>query len=212
MKKPPHQPHQRKVLLRIHPERSAGGDQRNSKLLSLKRSHQRNNHDVFSYHNCSIYWVTVQVATGYTMYTTLGKSHTFHNKIFAEEHIEQIEVENDENKRVENADEPSNSHNVNINTPSVKPRPSVDRVKSDLAGTSTENSVQIPNAQPQKHQQIVPPRTSSSAAETKETYVEYRVTHVQGGGDNAQQAGVELRASVDGAYSLVANTLKLSTV
>ena len=36
--------------------------------------------------------------------------------------------------------------------------------------------------------------------------------HVQGGGDNAQQAGGEPRASVDGAFSLVANTLKLSTV
>ena len=58
----------------------------------------------------------------------------------------------------------------------------------------------------------MPPKTSSSAAETEETYVEYQVTHVQGGSDNAQQAGVELRASVDGAYSLVANTLKLSTV
>ena len=58
----------------------------------------------------------------------------------------------------------------------------------------------------------MPPNTSSSAAETEETYVEDQVTHVQGGSDNAQQAGVEPRASVDGAYSLVANTLKLSTV
>ena len=136
----------------------------------------------------------------------------FSQQDFAEESIEQIEVENDENKQVENADEPSNSYDVNINTPSVKPRPSVEWVKSDSAGTSSENSVQIPNAQPQKHQQIVPPRTSSSAAETEETYVKYCVMHVQGGGDNAQQAGVEPRASVDGAYSLVANTLKLSTV
>ena len=34
---------------------------------------------------------------------------------FAGESIEQIEVENDENKEVENADEPCNSHDVNIN-------------------------------------------------------------------------------------------------
>ena len=45
----------------------------------------------------------------------------------------------------------------------------------------------------------MPPDTSSSAAETEEMYVEYRVMHVQGGGDNAQQAGVEPRASVDGS-------------
>ena len=124
----------------------------------------------------------------------------------------QIEVENDENKEVENAHEPCNLHDVNINTPNVKVGPSVEHLKSYSVGTSSENSVQIPNAQPQKHQQIIPPRTSSSTAETEATYVEYQVMHVQGGGNNAQQVGVESRASVDGAYSLVANTLKLSTV
>ena len=131
---------------------------------------------------------------------------------FVEESIEKIELQNDENKEVENTNEASNSHDVNINTPNVKLGPSVEHAKSDSVGTSSENSVQIPNAQPQKHQQIVPPRTSSRAAETEETYVKYRVTHVQGGSDNAQQAGVEPRASVDGAYSFIANTLKLSTV
>ena len=131
---------------------------------------------------------------------------------FAEESIEQIEVENDENKEVENANEPCNSHDVNINTPNVKVETSVECTKTYSAGTIPENSVQIPNAQPQKHQHIMPPKTSSSTAETEETYVEYQVTHVQGGGDNAQQAGLQSRASVDGAYSLVVNTLKLSTV
>ena len=131
---------------------------------------------------------------------------------FVEESIEQIEVENDENKEVENADQPCNSHDVNINTPNVKAGQSAEHAKTYSAGTSSENSVLIPNAQPQKHQHIMPPKTSSSAAETEETYVEYWVTHVQGGGDNAQEEGVEPRASVDGAYSLVANTLKLSTV
>ena len=101
---------------------------------------------------------------------------------------------------------------MNITTPNVKAGPSVECEKTYSAGTSSENSVQIPNAQPQKHHHIMPPNTSSSAAETEETYVEYQVTHVQVGGDNAQQAGVEPRASVNGAYSLVANTLKLSTV
>ena len=85
-------------------------------------------------------------------------------------------------------------------------------VLSDSPGTSTEKSVQIPNAQPEKHQQIVPPRTESSAAETEETYVEYHVSHVQGRGDNTQEIGGEPKLSVNGAYSLVANTLKLSTV
>ena len=156
--------------------------------------------------------MTVQVATALRHVCHSCEESYFSQQDFAEESIEQIEVENDENKEVENADEPSNSHDVNINTPSVKLGPSVECVKSDSAGTSSENSVQIPNAQPQKHQQIVPPRTSSSAAETEETYVEYQLTHVQGGSDNAQQAGVEPRASVDGVYSLVANMLKLSTV
>ena len=101
---------------------------------------------------------------------------------------------------------------MNIYQQSVQPKPSVDGVLSDSPGTSTENSGQILNAQPQKHQQIVPPRTESSAAETEETYVKYCVTHVQGGGDNPQEIGAELRPSVDGAYSFVVNTLKLSTV
>ena len=131
---------------------------------------------------------------------------------FAEESIEQIEVENDENKEVDNANEPCNSYDVNINTQNVKAGPSVEREKTYSAGTSSENSVQIPNAQPQKHHHIMPPNTSSSVAETEEMYVEYWVTHVQGNGDNAQQAGIELRASVDGAYSLVANMMKLSTM
>ena len=101
---------------------------------------------------------------------------------------------------------------MNINTPNVKVGPSVEHEKTYSVGTSSDNSVQIPNAQPQKHHHIMPSNTLSSAAETEETYVEYWVMHVQGGSDNAQQAGVELRASVDGAYSLVANMLKLSTV
>ena len=67
------------------------------------------------------------------------------------------------------------------------------------------NSVDIPNAQAQKYNQI--PNTQSSNPETEDTYVEYRVTHVQGRGDKQ-----EPQTSVDGAYSLVANSLKLSTV
>ena len=100
---------------------------------------------------------------------------SYFSQDFAEENIEQIEVENDENKEVENANQPCNSNDVNINTPHVTSGPSVEHAKSYSVGTSSENSVQIPNAQPQKHQHIIPTRTSSSAAETEETYVEYWV-------------------------------------
>ena len=135
----------------------------------------------------------------------------FSQQDFEQEDIDQIEAENDENNQAENTYEASIPQDVNINPQSVQPKPSVDGVLSDSPGTSTENSVQIPNAQPQKHQQIVPSRTESSAAETEETYVEYCVSHVQGG-DNPQQTGAEPRPSVDGTYSPVVNTLKLSTV
>ena len=136
----------------------------------------------------------------------------FSQQDFEQEHIDQIEAENDEDNQAENTYEASIPEHVNINPQSVKLKPSVEGVLSDSPGTSTENSVQILNAQPQKHQQIVPPRTESSAAETEETYVEYRVLHIQGGGDNPHKTGGELRPSVNGVYSLVANTLKLSTV
>lgn len=71
--------------------------------------------------------------------------------------------------------------------------------------SETTNSVDIPNAQAEKYNQI--PHSQSSNPETEDTYVDYRVTHVQGGGDKP-----ELQTSVDGAYSLVANSLRLSTV
>ena len=76
-------------------------------------------------------------------------------------------------------------------------------VNNDSAETT--NSVDIPNAQAQKYNQI--PNTQSSNPETEDTYVDYRLTHVQGRGDKQ-----EPQTSVDGAYSLVANSLKLSTV
>ena len=71
--------------------------------------------------------------------------------------------------------------------------------------SETTNSVDIPNAQAEKYNQI--PHSQSSKPETEDTYVNYRVTHVQGRGDKQ-----EPQTSVDGAYSLVANLLKLSTV
>ena len=60
----------------------------------------------------------------------------FSQQDFVEESIEQIELQNDENKEVENTDKASNAHDVNINTPNVKLGPSVERAKSDSVGTS----------------------------------------------------------------------------
>ena len=76
----------------------------------------------------------------------------------------------------------------------------------------TVDTVEIPNAQPEKHQQIIPPHTESSQPETEDTYVEYCVTHVQGGGDNEQYPTSAAKPSTEGAYSLVAHSLRLSTV
>ena len=121
------------------------------------------------------------------------------------EDLEDVAVENVQNIQVEDGEEHMVQDGDQIDLQGVE---GVEAVQSESAGTSTANSVQIPNAQPQKHQHVIPPRTESSAVETEETYVEYCVTHVQGGSDNPDQPG----ASVDGAYSLVANTLKLSTV
>ena len=76
----------------------------------------------------------------------------------------------------------------------------------------TVDTVEIPNVQPEKHQQIIPPRTESSQPETEDTYVKYHVTHVQGGGDNEQYPTLAAKPSTEGAYSLVAHSLQLSTV
>ena len=82
-----------------------------------------------------------------------------------------------------------------------------------LSGSgSTTNSIKIPNAQPQKYNDMNPPQTLLSNPKTEDTYVNYHVTHVQGGGDHADQPSTIAKQSVDGAYSLVANSLKLSTV
>ena len=48
-------------------------------------------------------------------------------------------------------------------------------VNNDSADTI--NSVEIPNAQAEKYNEI--PQTQSSNPETEDTYVDYRVTHVE---------------------------------
>ena len=100
------------------------------------------------------------------------------------------------------------------------------------------DTVDFPNAQPEKYgpdampdmdfdndehkmtttpsenvtEPILPPKTSSSNEEAEGMYVDYRVKQVQGGGDNPQRAASIPKPSTKGAYSLVANSLHLSTV
>ena len=75
---------------------------------------------------------------------------------------------------------------------------------------TTSTGVDIPNVQPEKY--VLPPHTETSNPETEDTYVDYCITSLQGGGDNPQYGQGSPKKSVDGTYSLVANTLKLSTV
>ena len=100
---------------------------------------------------------------------------------------------------VENNCQKPQPHQHMENEETLTPTP----VNNDSADTI--NSVEIPNAQAEKYNEI--PQTQSSNPETEDTYVDYRVTHVQGGGDTEQP-----QRSIDGAYSLVAKSLKLSTV
>ena len=121
------------------------------------------------------------------------------------EDVEDVDVENMQHVQVEDREERIVQYGDQIDLQGVQ---GADAGESESVGTTTANSVQIPNAQPQKHQNIIPPKTKSSAPDTEETYVEYCVMHVQGGGDNPHQPST----SVDGVYSLVVNTLKLLTV
>ena len=96
----------------------------------------------------------------------------------------------------------------------------------------------VPNAQPEKYgpeampdmdiendehemtmtpsetvtQPIIPPNTSSSNEEAEDMYVDYHVQQVQGSGDNPQCSASIWKPSTEGAYLLVANSLRLSTV
>ena len=78
--------------------------------------------------------------------------------------------------------------------------------------STTSNSVTITKAQLQKYPSTHPPQSETTDFETEETYVDYQVTNVQGTGDQKQATCSTVDPSVDGAYSLVACSLKLSTV
>ena len=78
--------------------------------------------------------------------------------------------------------------------------------------STTTNSINIPNAQPEKCNHIHAHVSETTEGETEDTYVDYRITHVQGKGDNSQLPSSSAQPLVDGVYSLVSNSLKLSTV
>ena len=85
-------------------------------------------------------------------------------------------------------------------------------VRHNSETSITSNSVSITNAQLQKYPSTHPPQSETTDCETEETYVDYQVTNVQGTGDQKQTSCSTADPSVDGAYSLVACFLKLSTV
>ena len=78
--------------------------------------------------------------------------------------------------------------------------------------STTSNSVTIMNAQLQKYPSTHPPQSETTDCKTEETYVDYQVTNVQGTGDQKQASCSTTDPSVDGAYSFIARSLKLSTV
>ena len=67
--------------------------------------------------------------------------------------------------------------------------------------STTTNSINIPNAQPEKYNHIHDHTSEITEGETEDTYVDYRITHVQGGGNNSQLPSSCAQPSVDGAYS-----------
>ena len=83
-------------------------------------------------------------------------------------------------------------------------------VETEAGCSTTSTGVDIPNAQPEKY--VLLPQTKTSNPKTEDTYADYHITSLQGGGDKPQYGQGSPKKSVDGTYSLVANTLKLSTV
>ena len=132
--------------------------------------------------------------------------------------MNEIVDENNEQKLINN-NTSSVSQTANLDTDSSHTPPkkmsseqSTSPTTSVTTTSTTTNSINIPNAQPEKYNHIHAHLSETTEGETKDTYVDYRITHVQGGGDNSQLPSLSTQPSVDGVYSLVANSLKLSTV
>ena len=129
--------------------------------------------------------------------------------------MNQILDEKNQDKLIDNN---TTSQRPNLDThSSYTPPNKIDPGQSTSPSTSTTtssttNSINIPNAQPEKYTNIQADVSETTECETEDTYVDYRITHVQGGGDNSQLPPSSTKPLVDGAYSLVTNSLKLSTV
>ena len=81
-------------------------------------------------------------------------------------------------------------------------------VRHNSETSTTSNSVTITNVQLQKYPSTHPLQSETTDCEMEETYVDYQVTNVQGTGDQRQASCSTTDPSVDGAYSLVACSLK----
>ena len=108
----------------------------------------------------------------------------------------------------------SNFHTDSSLTPPKKVcgEQSMSTSTSITTSSTMTNSINILNAQPEKYNDIHTHSSETMEAETEDTYVDYRITHVQGEGDNSQLPSSSAQPLVNGAYSLVTNSLKLSTM
>ena len=132
--------------------------------------------------------------------------------------MNEILDENNQEKLINN-NTSSVSQTLNLDTDSsytppkyISSEQSTSPSTSVTTTSTTTNSINIPNAQPEKYNHIHADVSETTEGETEDTYVDYRITHVQGGGDNSQLPSLSAQPSVDGVYSLVTSSLKLSTV
>ena len=133
------------------------------------------------------------------------------------EMLNEIVDENNKRKTIDNNSSILQTSNFNTDSSFIPPQKicgekSTSTSTSITTSSTMTKSINIPNAQPEKYNDIHAHLSETMEAETEDTYVDYRITHVQGGGDNSQLPSSTAQPLFDGAYSLVANSLKLSTV
>ena len=105
--------------------------------------------------------------------------------------VNKIVEENNQQKSIKNNNS-SVSQKVNLDTDSSHTPPknmsseqSTSPSTSVTTTSTTTNSINIPNAQPEEYNHIHAHLSETTEGETEDTYVDYRITHVQGGGDNS---------------------------
>ena len=109
------------------------------------------------------------------------------------------------------ADEPVSDPSDTVDVPNVQPEKYGPEAMPDMDIENDEHEMTMTPSETVT-QSIIPPNTSSSNEEAEDMYVDYRVQQVQGGGDNPQCSASIPKPSTERAYSLVANSLCLSTV